>query len=83
VVSFDYRQSSEWERMHSIMPGDPAGDLFGYPEWQKELLAWDKEQANAIGRKILEVYEVKQYKPDQPTTYLPFINVLPDELVGH
>jgi hypothetical protein len=42
-VHFDYQQAAESERLRSVMPGCPVGDLFGRQEWQQQLLAWEQE----------------------------------------
>jgi hypothetical protein len=82
-VHFDYQQASESERLRSVMPGCPVGDLFGHQEWQQQLLAWEQEEtlmrelheiqvAREVGKRLTGLYGVSQQPPELPTTYVAF-----------
>jgi hypothetical protein len=74
-VNFNYHDSSEAERLHSVMPGCPVGDLFGHREWQERILEWEQEEqlrrtiaegeaAKAIGQLLRNRYGVRHSRPE-------------------
>jgi hypothetical protein len=72
----NYLECSAAERLRSVMPGCPVGDLFGHTDWQQQMLEWEQEEnrlrqsreqqaAKAIGKLLHDRYGVRHHGPEE------------------